>query len=115
MHGLYILVDTTPVPAGDLATWAQCQQDSAQRRVAETFYRNLWISTVFLGIDHGVGHIPILFETMVFDDTETVIDHYTQRYMTWEEAEAGHMMIVQDIMTNGVQYDSIDTDDTERC
>lgn len=51
-----------------------------------------YVSTVFLGLDHSF-HIgdPVVFESMYF-----VGNHGTdqQRYKTWEEALAGHHLLV---------------------
>jgi len=48
------------------------------------------VSTVWLGIDHGFGSVPILFETMVFPagDFSTELD--CTRYSTEAEALRGH-------------------------
>jgi hypothetical protein len=48
------------------------------------------VSTVFLGIDHGFGDDPILFETMVFGGE---YDGIQKRYSTWDEAVEGHYKI----------------------
>lgn len=53
-----------------------------------------WISTVFLGIDHGwdEGSAPVVFETMAFDWTgdSSELDFAFKRYSSWDEAVAGH-------------------------
>ena len=46
----------------------------------------LWVSTVFLGLDHRHGD-PLLFETMIFDGGK---DDYQVRTSTWGQAEAAH-------------------------
>lgn len=54
------------------------------------------VSTVWLGLDHGLGHReqPSIFETMVFlnSDSKDVagLDHGCWRYATEEEALQGH-------------------------
>lgn len=113
----YILVETIPVAINpedpvQLEAWLQSQHED--RHVAEENFFGLWVSTVFLGIDHnhtGRGP-PILFETMVFVefeepetreiefegytytytfDAESLEDEFgVWRYATWEEAEKGH-------------------------
>jgi hypothetical protein len=63
-------------------------------RVARTQVSpNVYVSTVFLGLDHRWGKQgpPILFETMIFGGVE---DQYQERYATWDEAEAGHAKAV---------------------
>ena len=48
------------------------------------------VSTVFLGLDHAFdGGTPLLFETMIFGGEH---DEYQERYATWDEAEAGHLV-----------------------
>lgn len=76
----------------------RCSQwDNGSRRVAETYIRlDVWVSTVFLVIDHNYSGIgpPILFETMIFGGWFR--DHeYQERYCTWEEAEIGHSAAVE--------------------
>jgi hypothetical protein len=94
----YILKGKTPVICRDLIKWADWFQ-THDRRVAKQTIGDYWISTVFLGLDHGFGGKPLLFETMVFErrlkavgETERgeVVDEYTRRYLTWEEALEGH-------------------------
>ena len=87
LHGRVVV----PVPMRD---WTL--QPIAVRRVAEDRVGNVWVSTVFLGLDHGwVEGRPILFETMVFAvDDEDGADLHQERYATWDEAAAGHARIV---------------------
>jgi hypothetical protein len=54
----------------------------------------LWISTVFLGLDHGFGGPPKLFETMIFEDSGSGEEIYMARCFTYEEAEAMHKAAV---------------------
>lgn len=102
--GTYILDGKTPVAERDTIKWGQWL-GKANRHVAITMIGDLKVSTVFLGLDHnhwGKGK-PILFESMVFDHSKIVdaleikchetLDTYTERYCTWEEAEAGHKKI----------------------
>jgi hypothetical protein len=92
MSDHYILNGHEPV-AADLMTWAQWFE-KADRRVAFNKIGDTDVSTVFLGIDHnfyGRG-APLLFETMVFGGP---LDQECQRYSTWDQAEAGHMAMVE--------------------
>ena len=54
-----------------------------------------WVSTVFLGINHGFDpdEDPLLFETMVFDKERHGGD--MERYSTWDDALAGHEAMVE--------------------
>jgi hypothetical protein len=85
---LYYILDGHKVVACDMMTWARWFE-SADRHVKLTEQGDVRISTVFLGLDHrfsGKGR-PIVFETMVFQGTH---GDDTERYCTWDEAEAGH-------------------------
>ena len=62
---------------------------------------HLWVSTVFLGIDHNFENegSPLLFETMIFECAPdgAVLDWselYCRRYATVGEARTGHSQIV---------------------
>lgn len=66
------------------------------KRVDSTHVGDIWVSTVFLGLDHGYNGIPVLFETMVFGGD---YDLSCDRYHTWAEAEAGHAEWVERIKT----------------
>lgn len=58
------------------------------KRVASTDIGDIWLSTVWLGLDHQYGDgEPLIFETMQFDDGEA---GDCERYSTIEEAQAGH-------------------------
>lgn len=89
------------VPTHDLMRWARwCDYWTEHRRVGFTRVGRARISTVFLSIDHnftGDGP-PILFETMIFsgpgaEDGEEPM----WRWSTWEEAAAGHHVVVTDL------------------
>lgn len=84
----HILSGHEPIPAINLLAWAQWFE-TADRRVAETIIGAVRVSTVFLGIAHGIDHRgkPLLFETMVFGGP---LDGHTDRCATWDEAEQMH-------------------------
>lgn len=74
-----------------------CEQGDDIWRVGRTDLPNGgYVSTVFLGLDHGLWRDgpPHIFETMVFLPAG---DDYGEqlRYSTWEEAEAGHKEAVE--------------------
>jgi hypothetical protein len=85
--GHYTLIGQTAVPEDDLLTWARWFEE-ADRRVMQTKLGPFWVSTVFLGMDHGWGRgRPVLFETMIF----FLGDGFWQdRCSSWEEAEILH-------------------------
>jgi hypothetical protein len=106
MSDYYILRGHVPVLCTDLLTWARWLENT-NRIVSQDRIGDVFISTVFLGVDHNFyGGDPLLFETMVFDEGDKVelfngiktpdsIDEYTQRYSTWDQAEEGHKQIMQ--------------------
>jgi hypothetical protein len=64
------------------------------RHLGKTDVGPYYISTVWLGLDHGGNpNKPLIFETMVFGPDETC-DELTEQYHTKEEALAGHDRIV---------------------
>ena len=73
------------------------------RRVAEDTVGNIWVSTVFLPMDHRFGQKwpPIVFETMAFDVSgqkqagRIGDDLYQERCSTWAEAVEMHKLVVQ--------------------
>lgn len=88
MSDKYILVDRKAVPA-DTMTWARFFEDMSQRRVADTKFGDVRVSTVFLGLDHRFEDSgpPLIFETMIFGGPHA---DYQTRCSTWEEAEEMH-------------------------
>lgn len=86
MSDWYWLVDgeITPAPGGKYL------QPFEQRNVAQFAQGDASVSTVFLGLDHGLGNErPILFETLVSWSGRD-IDQEMERYCTLAEAKAGH-------------------------
>lgn len=77
-----------------LMEWARDLEDSRGRIIGQdALWNGLWISTVWLGLDHSFGHgPPLIFETMVFDHLNggSGVDLDQQRYSTLAQAERGH-------------------------
>lgn len=60
-----------------------------------------FVSTIWLGLDHGFSHvgppserIPIIFETLVFGSAKCRREIEGRRYATKAEAESGHAEFV---------------------
>lgn len=85
------LVNCVPTPT-DGYEWVPPED----RRVGLTERAGVTVSTVFLQIDHGFGGTPLWFETMVFRNGEAD-EEFTERYTTYEEAEAGHRAICEKV------------------
>jgi len=63
-------------------------QHSKDRIVKQDSVGPLWVSTVFLGLDHSIFADRLqLFETMIFDEFH---DDYQTRCSTWDEALTMH-------------------------
>lgn len=74
MRLFYILSEDgqQPVACNDIMRWGEWYA-RANRIVKQETVGDMWISTVFLGLDHGwFGGAPIVWETMVFKDREDV-------------------------------------------
>lgn len=101
----YILdKDGNPQKCDSLDVWSAWFEASGPSRAigSDVSDDNMRVSTVFLGIDHGFSllhpgqkSVPILYETMVFDDSHTGRASYQMRYATKEEALEGHARAVK--------------------
>lgn len=101
MHRLYYcLIDGKIVETTDLIQWGKWLDGAFKlglNRIAfDAVTDDLYVSTVFLGLDRGFDGPPVLFETMVFARSSEgeCIDEIIQRYCTLEEARIGHEKIV---------------------
>ena len=89
----YKLVGSEPEPVASVVEWGQWFE-AADRKVALTQVKNrVYISTVFLGIDHAFGgRLPLLFETMVFGGR---CNGFCFRCSTSEQAAEVHIVVVE--------------------
>ena len=55
-----------------------------------------WVSTVWLGLDHNYtgNGLPLIFETMVFQNHSNLSELDVERYSTIKEARMGHEVMV---------------------
>ena len=99
----YIEENGSPVPCDDLqraSEWLFGPGGGDRRRVRETKIKDdeIYVSTVFLGLDHSFGGAsPVLYETMIFGGQQ---DGYQRRYHFRDEAVAGHEEAVQIALGN---------------
>jgi hypothetical protein len=91
-----------PISTAEHHQWIAEDPDHGIRRVrADEFLSGddtVEVSTAFLmGINHSWmdGAEPLLFETMVFGGT---MDQSQRRYSTWEQAEAGHQEVLNQLL-----------------
>lgn len=91
----YILLpDHTHQECDDLFAWGKWIGESPLRRIGnDTLPNGVLISTIFLGLDHsfGMGGLPILYETMVFEKERPGIELHAERHTTWERAHRRHV------------------------
>ena len=83
----------------EMMKWAASFEKLDNKIVKQQYVGELWVSTVWLGLDHNFGGgPPLIFETMVFDhsggDRHRFDDLEQRRYTTEKEARAGHREIV---------------------
>lgn len=102
--GYYRLVGDEIVECPDLVEWSKWFE-TAERHIALARVGEFWVSTVFLGIDHGLEGAPLLFETMVFSGGYHVEYEGVEqrRYGTAAEARLGHAEIVRSITLNNAR------------
>ena len=90
--GKYILKGKKIVECTDLLEWGRWFEEPKNRIVKqETLDNDLWVSTIFLGLDHnysGKG-APILFETMVFfpEEERIVFGKIRSTYLLLEDLD----------------------------
>lgn len=93
-----------PVSVQEWAPWFEASWPL--RRIEDTEFAGLRVSTVFLGTDYnfwGSGP-PLLFETMVFGGE---FDGWQWRYLTTAAARAGHRVVVYALLA-GDALDEVD-------
>jgi hypothetical protein len=94
MNDKYILDSNGhPQPCHDLHAWARWfETANSTRQIAKTEIGEVFVSTVFLALDHAWGDgPPLLWETMIFGGKH---HQFQERYLTRDEALAGHEQAV---------------------
>jgi len=77
-----------------LERYAELMGDLEYSRVARHEEAGHVVSTVWLGLDHGIfGGGPLIFETMIFGPK--VDGEYQERYSTEADAQAGHERAIE--------------------
>lgn len=74
------------------------QQFERNRKIKVSIVNDIMVSTVFLGLDHGItpGR-PLLFETMTFDECG---DLDQLRAYTWDQALDNHELLCKKYQEN---------------
>jgi hypothetical protein len=104
MHPQFTILDPeignghVPIPV-ECEVWSEwiSRTMPQDRRVGGDMIGTIYLSTVFLGLDHSfVDGPPMYFETMAFDKADErpwaglEEGDFFERYATWEAAELGH-------------------------
>jgi hypothetical protein len=104
MDMYYKLNEDKSVSPCDLLEWAQQREVMSKtytKHVAEETIGDRWISTVWLGVDHGIrwsdkeDYQPLIFETMIHNNKTEEWEDYEERYSTWADAVSGHKRAVE--------------------
>jgi hypothetical protein len=84
------------VGADSVVRWAS-EYEGKRRVVRQEHVGGIFVSTVFLGLDHRFGGEgpPLVFETMAFPTSGTGDELLQERCSTWIEAEAQHAAAVE--------------------
>jgi hypothetical protein len=87
----YILAPNgEPILEPDFMKWAQWFEHSERKVAFTALPTGAFISTVFIGLDHGSGEgSPVLWETMVFDHNHKSL-HQVRCAGSREQAQAMH-------------------------
>jgi len=84
-----------PSSLEEWANFIESKFPTNYRHVGDEIIDGKRVSTVFIGLTYNFdpfSHVPIVFETMVFDNKHGI---YQDRYSTWQEAEEGHKKAVE--------------------
>lgn len=88
----YILKRGRPVKAKSIKHYHYWSLNSKYKNVKQEHIGDVFISTVFLGLDHAFpwdeDQTPVLWETMIFGGEHD--QSYQERYTSYEDALEGH-------------------------
>jgi hypothetical protein len=99
---------------GKLMKWARKRIDTYKRIDYTDISPDIYVSTVFLGINHNFRYTtPILFETMIFGGE---YDRAQWRYTNIKEARRGHREAVELVRRNDDnRQDGLENEDVTCC
>ena len=88
--------DKNVVPA-NMKQWGEFKQKLDNKIIKQDHAGGYFVSTVFLGIEHGfINDKPLIFETMIFPGE----NDFDERYCTYKEALEGHERVCK-MVENG--------------
>lgn len=95
----HYILDGHGLKPASLIEWTRWMEH-ADRRVCDTTIDDVMVSTVFIGLDLGIGEgPPIVFETMIFGGK---FNEWQDRCATWDEAIKMHDRTVAMIRADSV-------------
>lgn len=105
----YILDDENKPVRSTIVDCSMWLQNNPERKaVKQEHIGNIFISTVFLGLDHAWNSdIPVLWETMIFGGKH---NQYQDRYTSHEDALEGHQKAINLVNSTENEQDSENND-----
>lgn len=109
----YYLLDENKIPYEvSLEEGLKLYDNPDMKIVKQNKFKNgVFVSTVFLGIDHGwfadkdnINYKPLLFETMIF---EGEYNGYQERYTSYTDALEGHQKAINLIKSKTFKNDKV--------
>lgn len=94
MTGYYVLDEKNQPKPATVEEFSRFMTEHSIRKVVgrTELADGVWVSTVFLGMDHAWGGgPPVLWETMIF---EGEYDQHMWRWSSREQAVAGHLEVL---------------------
>lgn len=110
----YKLDENKNVVKSSLEEWSdfiEGRLPTNHKHVADEIVNGKRISTIFIGLcyDFNNSGIPMVFETMVFNNGEGI---YQTRYATWSEAEEGHRAAVELVKAGCIDQEEVNNEST---
>jgi hypothetical protein len=104
--GLYYRLDENknPVECDMMEAFSVYEENKTKNRMKRTEFKkyDCFVSTVFLPINHNYDFEsekrPIVFETMIFWESNEKLDGYERRYCTYKDALIGHRRAVRKVI-----------------
>lgn len=80
------------IPTDDILKWGEFRENYDNMIIKQDTIKEFFVSTVFLGIDHGFGNSrkPVVFETMIFPPESKSMEVFCRRYTNYRRAVLGH-------------------------
>lgn len=85
--------------------YLELSKDPAYKIVQQDYVDEYFVSTVWLGVDHGwrIGE-GIVFETMVFDAKTRNKSFFQERYLNERGAKEGHQWVLEQIRNGETEW-----------